>query len=109
MLLMISCLAVNGVSSLDTLRRQAAVEHIVGACPPCGLLFGKLERTCRGTKLSQYVKVQERGEPKSGTGIMYSWATAALMHACDYLQEMFGEEMHDVPFLVGRGKDGDSN
>eukprot|EP00903_Cladosiphon_okamuranus_P021789 g20035.t1 len=37
------------------------------------------------------VEVQERGEPKSGTGFMFEWATWALGHACTYLVQAYGQ------------------
>lgn len=89
--MLVSCLAVNRVSVLHALPQNLEAEHIEEACPPCELLFSKLETTGRGKKLSQQVNVQQRGEPKSGTVIMYSWARAALIHACNYLKEHFGE------------------
>lgn len=92
MVLMISCLNMGRVSSDENYPQVAEAYSSDGACPPCELLFSKLERTGRYGKLAQDIMVQERGEPKSGTGIMYSWALAALMHACDYLEELFGEE-----------------
>lgn len=101
MLLLIVCLVtVNIVSSFRTLLpRISETEYIEEACPPCELLFSKLERTGTEEKLSQYVKVQERGEPKSGTGIASFWATAALIRACEYLQDQFGEETHGLAEL----------
>ena len=63
----------------------------MGACPPCELLFRKLQPTKKDGKLAQVIRVQERGEPKSGTGMMFDWATGSLMHACDYLKHFFGE------------------
>lgn len=75
-----------------TLPRLWEAEHIQEACPPCEMLFSKLERTGKNGKLTQDVRVQERGEPKSGTGIIYSWTTAALINTYDYLQGLFGEE-----------------
>lgn len=92
--MLVSCLAVNRVSVLHALPQNLEAEHIEEACPPCELLFSKLETTGRGKKLSQQVNVQQRGEPKSGTVIMYSWARAALIHACNYLKEHFGEESY---------------
>lgn len=62
------------------------------ACPPCELLFRNLEPTGSDGKLSQVVRVQERGEPKSGTGMMFDWATGGLVRTCEYLQFLFGEE-----------------
>ena len=98
-MLLISCLAVNGISSSHD-HQQADVENMEEACPPCNILFGKLEKTGRHGKLSQDVRVQERGEPKSGTGVMFYWATASLIHTCDYLQDVFGEETYPQ-ILVG--------
>lgn len=96
LLLLMYCLAVKEVSAFETRPRKLQTELIEEPCPPCELLFSKLERTVGGTKLSQTVHVQERGEPKSGTGVMFFWATAALIHACDYLQQHFGEETYGV-------------
>lgn len=93
-MLLVSCLAFNGVSSFRALPRNSETEHIQEACPPCEVLFSKLETTGGGQKLSQHVYAQERGEPKSGTGIMFFWARAALIHACNYLQENFGEDTY---------------
>lgn len=59
-------------------------------CPPCDILFTKLEPTGDGGKLVQDVKVQERGEPKSGTGFMFFWAGGTLVQTCRYLQMMYG-------------------
>ena len=62
------------------------------ACPPCELLFRKLESTGNDKgKMSQDVKVQLRGEPKSGTATSFDWGTGALVRTCDYLQRLFGE------------------
>lgn len=92
MVLLISCLAVDEASAFHTRPRFLDTENMEEACPPCELLFSRLERTVGGVKLSQSIHVQERGEPKSGTGILFFWATAALIHACNYLQEQFGEK-----------------
>ena len=102
MLLMILSLliAASGVSSSSSSSSSALLPRVSGtadteeACPPCELLFSKLERTekKKGNLLSQHIRVQERGEPKSGTGVAYFWATAGLIHACHYLQEHFGKE-----------------
>lgn len=61
-------------------------------CPSCGVLFSKLEPMGRKGMLVQDIKLQERGEPKSGTGFMFDWGTEALVYACKYLQLMFGEQ-----------------
>lgn len=59
-------------------------------CPQCDIFFSKLEPTGDGGKLVQDVKVQERGEPKSGTGFMFFWAGGTLVQTCRYLQMMYG-------------------
>ena len=90
-LLLITCLGVNGVSwSPRQLRVETGRSRRV--CPPCELLFSKLEDTGRNGKLSQFVTVQERGEPKSGTGLVYFWAIASFMKTCKYLGNLYGEE-----------------
>lgn len=70
------------------------------SCPPCDLLFGKLEGNGPSPSMSspgggdgrriQHVEVEERGEPKSGTGFMFEWAMSALSHTCRYLESAFG-------------------
>lgn len=60
-------------------------------CPPCEFFFSKLEENEENGKLTQVVRVQERGEPKSGTGMMFDWATGALYETCNYLQRFYGE------------------
>ena len=59
-------------------------------CLPCDSIFSKLEHSGKGGKLFQKVQVRERGEPKSGTGFMFSWAGGALVRTCRYLQWAFG-------------------
>ena len=60
------------------------------SCLPYDAIFSKLEPSGDGGKLFQDVKVRERGEPKSGTGFMYSWAGGTLVRTCHYLQWAFG-------------------
>lgn len=62
-------------------------------CPAnCHDLFGKLDDWQSGSRGSvQHVEVQERGEPKSGTGFMYEWASGALGHSCAFLQRAYGK------------------
>lgn len=70
-------------------------------CPPCEFFFRKLKKNEDGTgKLSQNIRVQERGEPKSGTGMMYDWATGALDQTCNYLQRLYGEATCVLLFSV---------
>lgn len=88
---LIAWLTVSGVTAFRRTPRISEPEHIDEACPPCEILFSKLERTGREGKLSQHVYVHERGEPKSGSGVVYFWVMASLIHACDYLTQEFGE------------------
>ena len=92
MMLLISCRAENVFSSTSNHQRVMEPEVITKLCPPCELFFTKLEKTGRDGKLTQDVRVQERGEPKSGTGLLFFWGSAALMRTCDYLQELYGEK-----------------
>ena len=57
---------------------------------PCEFLFDNLEKNEENGLLSQTVRVQERGEPKSGTGMMMDWAAGALVQTCEYLQDQYG-------------------
>lgn len=70
--------------------RTVATSSGAIVCPPCDMLFSKLEKNSRGT-WEQRVHMQERGEPKSGTSFMFEWAGGLLLHACDYLNRSFGE------------------
>ena len=80
----------------DTISREVgSAEEVV--CPPCEFLFSKLEPSKSGGKLVQNVKIQERGEPKSGTGFMFSWAAGTLVRTCRYLQSAFGEYCTTIP------------
>lgn len=90
-LLLLCCLAVREVSSKRNDPRVSEPAVPEEPCTPCDVLFSKLERTGTDGKLSQDIRVQERGEPKSGTGLAFFWASAALMNACDYLKDQFGE------------------
>lgn len=80
----------------DTLRVQTFRPNNwtplpTGDCRPCASIFGKLEVSPDGGgKMFQHVDIQERGEPKSGTGFMYEWATASLAQSCIYLQRAYG-------------------
>lgn len=92
MMLLVSCLVINGVYSTPSpIQVVTNAEDTEDPCPPCELLFSKLESSGRDGKLAQDIWVLERGEPKSGTGMSYYWATAALIHTCDYLQDLYGE------------------
>ena len=100
MTLLVSCTAVMAAFPSHIHRRvSTAPESTEERCPPCELLFSKLEKTGRYGKLAQEVRVQERGEPKSGTGFMYLWASATLIHTCDYLRELFGEQPKRLIFV----------
>lgn len=91
-LLLISCLAVHGVSRSPRQPRIKKEKSAQDRCPPCELLFSKLEDTRGNGKLSQLVTVQERGEPKSGTGFMYFWGIASMIRTCRYLKQLYGEK-----------------
>ena len=91
-LLLISCRVVNSVSWLPRPSRVKDETPVEETCPPCELLFTKLEDKGGDGRLTQHVKVQERGEPKSGTGLMYFWAIATFTKTCDYLKRLYGEE-----------------
>lgn len=95
MTLLISCMAsVGGLSSSQNdMRLDTGVHTEEEACPPCEILFRNLEKSATTGKLSQVTRVQERGEPKSGTGVMFDWASGTLIRTCAYLQHFFGEEM----------------
>ena len=91
MLALGSFLAVGGLSSSQPKTPSVELAPREDLCPPCEFFFRKLERNKETGKLTQAVRVQERGEPKSGTGLMLDWATGALDHACIYLQRLYGE------------------
>lgn len=91
MLLLGSFLAVGGLSWPQRQLPSVEQEPMEDLCPPCELFFRKLEENKETGKLTQVVTVQERGEPKSGTGLMLDWATGALDHTCLYLQLLYGE------------------
>ena len=89
-------LAYAQLKDADSIRGEVgSAEEVV--CPPCDFLFSKLEPSENGGKLVQNVKIQERGEPKSGTGFMFSWAGGTLVRTCRYLQSAFGEYCTTVP------------
>ena len=100
MAMVILCLVMNWIAST---RQKLPENHDIPAvliersqekCPPCELFFRKLEATGEDGKLVQEVKVQQRGEPKSGTSFMYDWATATLLRTCDYLKYLFGANIN---------------
>lgn len=62
-----------------------------GACPPCEVLFGRLEHGANG-KYKQSVEASLRGEPKSGTTLTMSWARNSLYWARDYLRALYGSK-----------------
>ncbi|CAM9470059.1 unnamed protein product [Scytosiphon promiscuus] len=73
--------------------RPAAPEPLPAEqCPEsCGDAFGRQGKEAQGgSQRIRSVQVQERGEPKSGTGFMFEWATNALAHSCMYLQRAYG-------------------
>lgn len=100
-MLLISSLSINGASSSLHHRSVEVGDPAQDKCPPCELLFTKLQSGGRNGKLTQFVRVQERGEPKSGTGFMYFWATATFIRTCRYLQGLYGKQMC-VPHCRGK-------
>lgn len=88
-----SFLAVGGLSAskpdISDVNNEERTKK--ETCTPCEHFFDRLEINEENGLLSEAVTVQERGEPKSGTGMMFDWATAALVQRCDYLQGLFGE------------------
>lgn len=60
-------------------------------CLPCEDLFSRLEVGPDG-RLSQVVEMQQRGEPKSGTTVMWTWARTTLDETCKFLGSMYGSE-----------------
>lgn len=62
-----------------------------GGCPVCDALFSNLETTPTGERV-QIVSQQQRGEPKSGTALIFYWAASAIFRSCDYLKYHFGQE-----------------
>lgn len=96
LMMLISFLALTGLSSPQSGVLAVNEEHDEEFCPPCENFFRKLERNEENGLLSQVVKVQERGEPKSGTAMMFDWATGALVRTCSHLQTLFGKET-DAP------------
>ncbi|CAM9643384.1 unnamed protein product [Scytosiphon promiscuus] len=58
-------------------------------CPPCESLFSKAKTTMDGKRI-QNVEIQLRGEPKSGTTMMYAWAVGILARTCEHLQATYG-------------------
>lgn len=70
---------------------MTTTPYLVQGCLPCVDLFAKLEAGADG-RLSQAIDMQQRGEPKSGTTVMGSWATLALRGTCDFLGAMYGSE-----------------
>eukprot|EP00752_Nemacystus_decipiens_P004759 g4334.t1 len=94
-LLSVALWVLPGVRAKDMFRPPVLPEISAEHCPAsCGGLFRRLrcddDNDCEHGK-QQNVDVQERGEPKSGTGFMYEWATGALGHACAYLAQTYGE------------------
>ena len=90
-LVLVSFLAVGGQSSSQLHISVVEEEPKEKGCPPCELFFHKLDKNEETGNLAQVVRVQERGEPKSGTGMMFDWATGALDQMCKHLQLLYGE------------------
>ena len=95
----IVCLLAASSWSIVVLENEPKDDIPQETCIPCELIFRKLESTGKEGEMIQDVSVQLRGEPKSGTGMSYDWASGALVRACDYLEQLFGEILSSV-FLV---------
>lgn len=87
---LLSVSAFEEIRTFQPTRIQPLRPHF---CPRrCDLLFARLEDGPQGDSGArvQHVEVQERGEPKSGTGMLFEWATGALAYSCIYLQKAYG-------------------
>lgn len=85
-----------------------AYRSTAAQCRPCALLFTKLSTKELGATIDergrrdvyeQIIKMIERGEPKSGTGMMLQMAGGCLVHTCDYLNGIFGENSCTVSLM----------
>lgn len=92
LMMLFSSFAVEGVTSSVKFANFTEADTSGEMCPPCEVFFRKLEKSGSAGKLVQTIRVQERGEPKSGTGVLYTWGAEALLRTCDYLQEIYGEK-----------------
>ncbi|CAM9650169.1 unnamed protein product [Scytosiphon promiscuus] len=70
---------------------EPAVSAYREYCPPCEELFTRLEPLPDGSR-RQETRLQLRGEPKTGTTFMLSWAFGILAHTCKHLQDTYGSE-----------------
>ena len=103
MLLLVLFLAWIGLSSpisSISVVKQETTEW----CPPCENFFRKLEKDEGQAKLTQVVRVQERGEPKSGTSILFDWSTGALVATCEHLKRFYGETTYRMHFGTAAGR-----
>lgn len=94
--MMVTRLGVVVVVGLLAALQPAVVPSVIAVdaeeeCPACDALFTELETTSTGERV-RIVHQQERGEPKSGTALMFYWASGAIFRACDYLKYHYGEE-----------------
>lgn len=60
-----------------------------------------MQSNSNGQKI-QDVKVQERGEPKSGTSFSMEWAAETLYHTCDYLDGLYGNGSCQVSLMLDK-------
>lgn len=75
---------------IGTANLAASQSYLQEPCPEkCSALFGKLETTPFGEQVQDIV-INQRGEPKSGTSFMFEWGQGSLIHACDFLQSLYG-------------------
>lgn len=87
--LVIECASASANSD-DVLERELDTEEFLG-CPPCDTIFSMLHTSADGKRV-QEIDMQERGEPKSGTGFMFQWARRALDGTCEYLRRIYGRD-----------------
>lgn len=89
--LQVAMLLTLGTNGAVAKAGLSANDEPSDGCPPCNLFFTRLELGEDGSRV-QHVEVQERGEPRSGTGSMFDWAGESIIHTCNYLKQLFGEE-----------------
>ncbi|CAN0161921.1 unnamed protein product [Ascophyllum nodosum] len=89
----LSAYVASGTPSTSEVELPSPTELFPDAeCPTnCEDLFSKLQDGPDGRK-TQSVRLQVRGEPKSGTGMTQEWSWGALAHSCLYLQRLYGRE-----------------
>lgn len=82
--LLLSVSAFEETCTFQPMRIQLLRPHFCPRPRRCDLLFSRLEDGPQGDSDArvQHVEVQERGEPKSGTGMLFEWTTGDLVYSC---------------------------